>query len=138
MQKTMLLAILMLSSITGAFGQNLTGHEPRQSKSKWWKLSAVALAVATSVDAHSSWGHLEANPALRGPNGRFGMKSIAIKGLITGGVIGAQYMMMRNHPKAERYAAITNFTLAGAFVGVAAYNYQLHSGSGAKPATAVK
>lgn len=130
MQKALLLALLTLSTITGAFGQNLTGNEHRQSKGKWWKLSAVALAVATSVDAHSSWGHLEANPALRGSNGRFGMKSFAIKGLITGGVLGAQYMMMRNHPKAERYAAITNFALSGAFAGVAGYNYKLQS---AKP-----
>jgi hypothetical protein len=127
MRQMTLFILLMLSTITGAFSQNRAVSEQRPSKGKWWKLSVVALVVATSVDAHSSWGHLEANPALRGPNGRFGMKSIAIKGLITGGVVGAQYFMMRNHPKAERQAAFTNFALAGAFTGVATYNYRLHS-----------
>jgi hypothetical protein len=117
----------MLFTMTGAFAQNLTGLEQRRSKGKLWKLSAVALAVATSVDAHSSWGHMEVNPALRGPNGRFGMRSFAIKGLITGGVLSAQYMMMRNHSKAERYAAVTNFALSGVFAGAAVYNYRLHS-----------
>jgi hypothetical protein len=134
MRKTVLVTLLMLFTMTASFAQNLTSPEQHRPKGKLWKLSAIALAIATSVDAHSSWGHMEVNPALRGPNGRFGVRSLAIKGLITGGVIGAQYMMMRNNPKAERYAAATNFALSGAFAGTAFYNYRLHA---AKPVPAI-
>lgn len=126
MRNTLLLTVLALLSFQSLSAQNIVQPELSRKRSVLWKVSAVALAVATSVDAHSSWGRVEANPVLAGPNGRFGSQGVALKALITGGVLGAQYMMMKNHPKAEKYGAWTNFVLAGALGSAAAYNYNLH------------
>lgn len=130
MRNTIILTVVALLSFQNAFAETIQLREQQtQKRSVWWKVSAVALAVATSVDAHSSWGHVEANPALRGPNGRFGTKGVALKGLITGSVLTAQYFMMKNHPKAEKYGTWTNFILAGALGSAAAYNYNLQRNS---------
>ncbi|MFN7932696.1 MAG: hypothetical protein U0R19_05175 [Bryobacteraceae bacterium] len=126
MRNTLLLTVVALLTFQTLSAQNIVRPEPSRKRSVWWKVSAVALAAATSVDAHSSWGRVEANPVLAGPNGRFGSQGVALKTLITGGVLGAQYMMMKNHPKAERYGTWTNFVLAGALGSAAAYNYNLH------------
>ncbi|MBL8176702.1 MAG: hypothetical protein JNK48_18645 [Bryobacterales bacterium] len=126
MRNTLLLTVAALLTFQSLSAQSLVRPEQSRKRSVWWKVSTVALAVATSVDAHSSWGRIEANPVLSGANGRFGAKGIALKALITGGVLSAQYMMMKNHPKAEKYGAWTNFALAGALGSAAAYNYRLH------------
>lgn len=93
-------------------------------RSVWWKASLAALATATVVDAHSSWGRMEANPLLRNSNGRFGMQGIAFKAAIFGGVAGAQYLLTRKNPKAEKYGAVTNFVLSGVLTGAAIANHQ--------------
>ena len=126
MRNTLLLTVAALLTLQTLSAQNVERPEQGRKRSVWWKVSAVALAAATSVDAHSSWGRVEANPVLAGRNGRFGSQGVALKALITGGVLSAQYMMMRNHPKAEKYGTWTNFVLAGALGSAAAYNYNLH------------
>lgn len=101
--------------------------EVRVSKprpSTWWKASVMAMAAATSIDAASSWGRLEMNPLLRNSDGRFGVQGVAVKALIAGGVVGAQYLMLRNHPKQEKYATVTNFVLSGALGAAAVSNIQ--------------
>lgn len=85
----------------------------------WWKLSAFCTAAAFAADTHSSWGRMEMNPLLRSSNGQFGLQGMSVKALIAGGAIGAQYALLRKHPKAEKYGIVTNFILAG-FVGTAA------------------
>jgi len=129
MRNTLLLTVVALLTFQTLSAQNIVRPEQSRKRSVWWKVSAAALAVATSVDAHSSWGRVEANPVLAGRNGRFGSQGVALKALITGGVLSAQYMMMKNHPKAEKYGTWTNFVLAGALGSAAAYNYNLHRGS---------
>jgi hypothetical protein len=128
MQKTLVVALFLFLGAQSALAQQVLSHGSRPGKGRWWKTSLAVLAAATAVDAHSSWGRLEANPALRGPNGRFGTKGLAIKGMVLGGVVGAQYFLLRNQPKAEKYAAITNFALSGVLAGVAVSNYQRHTG----------
>jgi hypothetical protein len=49
---------------------------------KWkrqWMISAAALVAASMLDASSSWGNREANPALQQGGNRFGGSSAAIK-----------------------------------------------------------
>ncbi|MDX1980395.1 MAG: hypothetical protein SFV51_09010 [Bryobacteraceae bacterium] len=93
-------------------------------RSSWWKLSVVAAAAAAAADSHSSWGRLETNPLLRGSNGRFGLQSLALKALITGGAIGVQYLILRKHPNAEKYGVATNMIMAGVLGTAAAINYR--------------
>jgi hypothetical protein len=88
-----------------------------------WKASLVALVAASAVDAHSSWGKLEANPLLANNSGRFGMQSIALKGIIAGGAVGAQWILFRHSPSGRRAATVANFAMAGVYAKVAAHNY---------------
>jgi hypothetical protein len=94
-----------------------------------WKASIVALVAASAVDAHSSWGKVEANPLLANGNGRFGLQSLALKGAITGGALGAQWLFLRHNgsngatAKGRRVATVANFALAGIYARVAAHNY---------------
>lgn len=102
-------------------------QEPRKTGfTKLWKISVALLAAANVADVHSSWGRPELNPALAGPNGRFGMQGIAVKSLIVSGVVTAQYLMLRNHPKASKYGAWTNLAMAGVLSAAAASNYHRH------------
>ncbi|MBL8233386.1 MAG: hypothetical protein JNL98_33125 [Bryobacterales bacterium] len=93
-----------------------------------WKVSVALLAASSVVDVHSSWGRLEANPVLRGPNGRFGMQGVVLKTMIASGVLGAQYLILRNHPKAAKYGAVTNMVMAGVITAAAMSNYHRNAG----------
>jgi hypothetical protein len=111
--------------LSGAYTQS---ERPR-GVSRLWKASVALLAASSVADVHSSWGRLEANPLLRGPNGRFSTQGVVLKTMIVSGVIGAQYLMLRNHPKASKYGAITNFLMAGAISAAAVSNYQRNWGA---------
>lgn len=110
-----------------------TSSEKKGPGKLWWG-SVAAVIAASSVDAHSSWGRQELNPVLRDSNGRFAVKGVALKAAIAGGVVAAQWFMMRRNPKAAKYAAVTNFGMASLFGYVAIHNY----GLGAKPAAPVE
>jgi hypothetical protein len=96
-------------------------------KRNLWKASVAALAAATIADAHSSWNRPEANPLLKAGDGRFGGRSIAIKGAIIGSTLLVQHFVLKKNPQAERMTAFTNFTVAGVLGGVAVYNHRLKS-----------
>lgn len=125
-----ILAVTLCAALGGA-PLSAEIRSERRGLSKLWWASVVAVVAGSAVDAHSSWGRQELNPLLRGANGEFGMKAVAIKAAIAGGVVGAQYLMLRKNPHAAKYAAIANFGMAGAFGGVAVYNHRSIS-----PATA--
>jgi hypothetical protein len=121
--RTKIVSLLLAFSLV----QQAAAQELKPRRGFWWKLSAAALTAATMVDAHSSWGHNEINPVLRGPNGRFGVQGLAMKALITTGVIGTQYFLLKRTPQAEKYGVITNFALAGVLGTAAMYNYKLQA-----------
>lgn len=97
------------------------GDGGRSKASKLWKWSVAALLAGTAADAASSWGKLEANPALRGAGGRFSAKGLLIKSSLVGGVLTGQMLFRKNH-QSWNASAWTNFALAGALGGVAMYN----------------
>ncbi|MEZ5399409.1 MAG: hypothetical protein R2729_07045 [Bryobacteraceae bacterium] len=95
-------------------------HKPR---SGFWRASIGAVLAASAFDAHSSMHRFEANPLLRGTNGRFQMRGFAVKAAITSGAMGIQYLLLRKSSRGERAAAFVNFGMAGGLSVVAAKNY---------------
>jgi hypothetical protein len=102
------------------------GEQSSSKRSRWWKASVALLAASSAVDAHSSWGRMEANPVLRNGSGRFGMQGVAIKAMVLGGVVGAQYLLLRKGPQAERFGTVTNVVFSGVLVGAAVSNHRRH------------
>ena len=92
--------------------------------SKWWKISSFVLAAAVAADVQSSWGRQELNPLLRNGNGRFGVQGFALKSVLVGGTLGAQYFLLKKHPGASKYAMISNFAIAGVLGGAAITNHR--------------
>jgi len=94
-------------------------HKPN----RLWKTSLAVMAAASAADLISSLGKRERNPLLRGPDGRFGSRGVAIKSALTGGALASQFFLMRRHPYAAPYAATANFGMAGMFTSVAIHNF---------------
>lgn len=90
---------------------------------KVWLVSVLALAAASAVDLHSSWGGLEANRTLAGPDGRFGVKGAALKVSFASALVGVQWLAGRKHPGTYKAGALVNFVMSGVYGGVAARNY---------------
>lgn len=129
-----IMALSLFAILTASVSYSETIEHPRnlkeeariQSKAKqklMW--STVALVAASLVDVHSSWGKREANPALQGPNGRFGARGVGIKMGMVGGIILGQYFIVKSKPEFANAAAWTNFGIAGVTAGVAARNYTI-------------
>jgi hypothetical protein len=92
---------------------------------KLWRISAAVLGAVTIADMQSSVGRMEANPLLTSHNGRFSTRGMALKGLVVGGALGAQWLLIRKNPNAAPYAAGVNFA-ASALTGAAvAHNHMV-------------
>jgi len=74
----------------------------------------AALAAASALDMHSSWGKREFNPLLRGLGGRFDTRGVAIKSSLVGTACGFEWLLLRKEPRLGN-------TLAGANLGLAAW-----------------
>lgn len=113
--------VLCVFLIAGTLlGQTNPEHKGR---GKLWWSSVAAVVGASFVDAHSSWGRQELNPALQSANGQFGAKGVAIKAAIAGGAVFAQWLLLRRNPDAEKHAAVVNFGMATLFAGAAIRNH---------------
>jgi len=91
-----------------------------------WSISAGAFAVSAALDAHSSWGRYETNPIIG--RGQFGSRQAATTLGISAGVITAEYLLLRKHPRLARTLTWTNFAITGIRFGTAARNYRLSGG----------
>ncbi len=88
-----------------------------------WKASLLAVAAASALDVHSSWGKREMNPLLADASGRFAGRGLAIKSLITGSALGVQWWMVHKKPSMAKYAAIGNFGMTAIYARIAVHNY---------------
>ena len=117
--------LIVLLSSSAAFPEALIhpapGEQPRIGS--LWKSSVIALLASSAADMHSSFGRREMNPLLANSQGRFSGRGIAIKALITGGAIGAQWLLLRRNPEAQKHAAIANIGMASLFTSAAIHNY---------------
>lgn len=106
----------------------IAAYSASAAESRWVKVarwSAVAVAAASGADAATSWGRPEAHPGLRGPDGRFGARGLAVKAGVTAGYLVATRLILRRHSDKVRQVAIVDFAVAGVFAGAAVYNYRL-------------
>ena len=90
-----------------------------------YKLSLATLATGTALDAASSWGKYELNSVLRGADGRFGRRGLAVKGGVTVGLVALQYVMVRKCPRSRRFFSVVNFSMGAAYGGIAARNWRV-------------
>jgi hypothetical protein len=94
-------------------------------RSKLWKFSAAMLGAVTIADMQSSIGRQEANPLLASQNGQFSGRGIALKGLMVGGVIGVQWLLLKHNPQASKYATGVNFAATALTGAAVVHNHML-------------
>lgn len=103
-------------------------------KGRWRKhflISAIALAAANILDAHSSLGRYEANPLVRNSQGQFSAGAgFAIKSAGTAGMLLLEVQLMRKKPGLElgKPCALVNFASAGALGAAAIANHRAGRG----------
>jgi hypothetical protein len=112
-----LIALLWLSA-SAAFAQSEVAPGEKS-----WKVSLIPLVAAHSLDAVSSWGYVETNPLLAGPDGRFGARSAAIKFSFVGAAAVAEYFLMKRHPKWAKLFTRANYGNAILTTSFAARNF---------------
>lgn len=94
------------------------------------RLTFVAAATAQILDVHSSAGRREANPLLRGRDGRFSVgRGVSIKLGVLAGLFVAQEL----HPGREWNWV--NLGYAGASTAIAIRNYRLQGPATIQPGT---
>jgi len=108
----------------------LIGHAQSSdsgTKRKLWYVSLAAVAAANALDAHSSFGKQELNPALAGRDGSFGASSVGIKIGIQAPLIAVQLWRHHRHPSQFQYGAFSavNFAASAGLAGVAIHNYRI-------------
>jgi hypothetical protein len=86
-----------------------------------WKISIAALVTASAMDAATSMGKYEGNGLLRGSDGKFGGKGIALKAGIAGITLIPQ-LLLRNHENLRKPFTIANFAQAGMYSAIAIHN----------------
>jgi len=89
-----------------------------------YPISVATLTAAHGADVHSAWGKIEANPLLRSPDGRFGVRGAAVKSGLVAGHLTVQTLILRRWPKARKAATIVNFAAVGVVAVIAVRNYQ--------------
>ena len=119
MQGRLVAAFLMVSAAFGADAATGT----RLAKKRWW-VSVAAVAAASALDIHSSWGRRELNPMLRGPHGRFGARGVAVKSSLVGASCGLQWFVLERKPRMSGALSGANAGLAAWTAGVAARNWR--------------
>jgi hypothetical protein len=115
------LIMLACLCVTQAWGADA---ERPQAK-KRWRVSIVALAVASALDFSSSVGRYESNPLMRDASGRFSVgRGVAIKSGVMAGVLVTQILAMRGQrdPAIERTATLANFGAAAALTTISIRN----------------
>ncbi len=109
--------------IFGLFSAQSQAEERRHTK--LWRISAAVLGAVTIADMQSSMGRQEANPFLASQNGQFSGRGLALKGAGVGAMLGVQYLMLRKHPHADKYAAGANFAAAALTGAIVVHNHMV-------------
>src|SRR5580704_3228598 len=87
-----------------------------------WKWSLAPLVASQAMDAASSYGMRELNPLLAGPEGQFGIKATLLKAGVTAALVGAEYLIVKAHPRAAKIFTKINWSGAALTGAFAAHN----------------
>jgi hypothetical protein len=107
------------------FGLFSAQSQAEERHGKLWRISAAVLGAVTIADMQSSVGRQEANPFLASQNGQFSARGMAFKGAGVGAMLGVQYLMLRKHPQADKYAAGANFAAAALTGAIVVHNHMV-------------
>jgi|SRR5579884_2188190 len=99
--------------------------EPMPSIHRSWKWSLAPVVASQALDITSSYGMRELNPALAGPDGRFGLRAASVKISVTGAIIGVEYLIVKFHPRAARALTKLNWSGSAVTAGFAAHNFAI-------------
>lgn len=132
-----MISVVMCAGLFAGTLAGADGATDRNGRGRRWLASVAAMAGATLMDTHSSWGRQELNPILAGQNGEFGGRAIAIKASLVASVAAAQFFLLRKNPEAEEYLSIGNFGMAAVLGGVAVRNYTNRHGPTLAPVSAI-
>jgi hypothetical protein len=102
-----------------------TGLKARRPLPASWKWSLAPVLASQALDASSSYGMRELNPALSGSDGRFGMQATSIKLGVTGALLGVEYLVARAHPGAAGWFTKLNWATGAVTFGFAVHNYSI-------------
>lgn len=132
----MVAAVVLMCGIGYASAQPLSAAPEQARGRRWWIGSMFVLAGAEALDVGSSRGAQEANPLLRGADGRFDTaKAIALKGVFTGGALLFEALVLRHRHTSEPFKmfAIANTAGAAGLAAVAVHNFRISSGPASRP-----
>ena len=106
------------------------------AQSRQWYMSAGIQAAGSTADAVSSWRYGEGNELLCSREGTFGGRGVAIKGALSGALLGVQWVILRkfHSRRLDKAFSVINVTLGGALGAVAAHNYAVRWREEAKEA----
>lgn len=90
-----------------------------------WEVSLVPVLASQALDTASSYGMRELNPALAGPDGRFGARAAGIKLGAAGALLGIEYLIVGSHPGAARVFSKINWAASLVTVGFAVHNVSI-------------
>ncbi len=96
------------------------------AQGKLWTASVVTLTAGIGLDLASSYGEYEANPYLRGADGRLGAKGVAINVGVVSALITSRLLGKRLPRKFKRVLTAVNFSITGLRVGTAVRNWRLY------------
>lgn len=86
-----------------------------------WKVSIATMLAASAFDAASSMGKSEQNPLLRGSDGTFGTRGVAIKFGLVGASLAPQ-ILFRNRKDLRRLFTLINFGDTAMFTTIGVHN----------------
>jgi hypothetical protein len=90
-----------------------------------WQISLAPVIASQALDMYSSRGLRELNPALAGPDQRFGTQATFIKLGISATLIGVEYLVVRKHPGATKLLWKLNLASAAVTGATAAHNFSV-------------
>jgi hypothetical protein len=96
-----------------------------QTSMRRWKMSVVPVFASQALDVTSSYGMRELNPMLASSDGSFGAKGAGIKLGSTAAIVGIEYLLARNHPRAARIFTKINWSVSIVTAGFAAHNFAI-------------
>lgn len=122
MRKQKLVGLLV---VFGLMAGQAHAEDAQSHHSKLWKISVAMLGAVTIADMQSSAGRQEANPFLASSSGQFNAQGMALKSALVGGVVGAQWLLLRHNPHAAKYAAGANFAMTAITGAAVVHNHMI-------------